>query len=256
MPRLLLIGIGAGDPDHVTVQAVRAMAEVDVFLVLDKPDERADLLALRDEVLRRHVPRNGHRVVRVPDAERDRTASAYALAVDDWRDRRADACAAAYSAQVGPGEVAAFLVWGDATLYDSTLAVVAAMRDRHGLDLDIEVVPGISSLSALAARHAVSMNQVGRPVQITTGRHLAADGGFPAGVDDLLVMLDARNAFQVVADDPDVTIYWGAYVGSPDELLIAGPVSDVAEQIVAAREQARAAKGWIMDSYLLRRHRA
>jgi precorrin-6A synthase len=231
------------------------MAEVDVFLVLDKPDERADLLALRDEVLRRHVPQGRYRVVTVPDAERDRTATAYVRAVDDWRDRRAQACAEAYRSHVGAAEVAAFLVWGDATLYDSTLAVVAAMRDRHGIDVDVEVVPGISSLSALAARHAVSMNQVGRPVQITTGRQLAADGGFPAGVDDLLVMLDARNAFRVVADDPDVTIYWGAYVGSPDELLVAGPVGDVADQIVAVREQARAAKGWIMDSYLLRRHR-
>ena len=43
--RLLLIGIGAGDPEHVTVQAVRAMNEVDVFFVLDKGGDRSELAA-------------------------------------------------------------------------------------------------------------------------------------------------------------------------------------------------------------------
>ena len=54
--------------------------------------------------------------------------------------------------------------------------------------------------------------------------------------------------------DPEgVTIWWGAYLGMPDEILIAGPLAEVAERIVEAREAARAAHGWIMDAYLMRR---
>jgi precorrin-6A synthase len=52
---------------------------------------------------------------------------------------------------------------------------------------------------------------------------------------------------------PQLTIYWGAYLGTADELLIAGPLQQVKAQILDVREQARRRKGWIMDTYLLRR---
>ena len=64
-------------------------------------------------------------------------------------------------------------------------------------------------------------------------------------------MLDARAAFG--AADGDDEIYWGAYVGTADEILIAGRVRDVGDRIIAEREAARERHGWIMDTYLLRR---
>jgi precorrin-6A synthase len=51
----------------------------------------------------------------------------------------------------------------------------------------------------------------------------------------------------------DTEIYWGAYLGTKDEILVSGTVADVAGQIQAARGEARERKGWIMDTYLLRR---
>ena len=119
------------------------------------------------------------------------------------------------------------------------------------LAFDYTVVPGISSVAALAAAHRISLTRVGRPVQITTGR-LLADLRPPPGVDDVVVMRDASTAFTTVTDD-DTEIFWGAYLGTPDEILIAGPVRDVADRIVAERAEARRRKGWIMDTYLLRR---
>jgi len=112
------------------------------------------------------------------------------------------------------------------------------------------VIPGISSVSALAARHRIGLNRVGRPVQITTGRRLSE--GLPEGVDDVVVMLDAHCAFTGIPND-DTVIYWGAYLGTPDEVLVAGPVREVSEQIQAVRAEAQRRKGWIMDTYLLRR---
>ena len=85
-------------------------------------------------------------------------------------------------------------------------------------------------------------------MQVTTGRRL--DEGWPAGVDDVVVMLDAQQAF---AAHPEAEIYWGAYVGTPDELLLSGRVAEVGEQIRAVRAEAREKHGWIMDTYLLRR---
>jgi precorrin-6A synthase len=113
------------------------------------------------------------------------------------------------------------------------------------------VIPGISSVQALAAQHQISLTRTGRPLHVTTGRRLAAEG-FPPNSGDVVVMLDAGTAFATAADGDD-EIYWGAYVGTPDEILIAGRVADVAGRIAAERAAARERHGWIMDSYLLRR---
>lgn len=245
-----MIGIGAGDPEQVTVQAVNALGRVDVFFVLDKGTAKQELTDLRQEILDRYVPDRSYRMVWGRDPDRDRTAAAYADAVDDWRHRRADVCARLIEENLGERETGAFLVWGDPALYDGTLAVLADVRERGGVPFDIEVVPGISSVSALAARHRTGLNQVGGPVQITTGRRLAR--GWPDGVDDVVVMLDAHTAFAELAE-PDAEIFWGAYVGTPDEILVSGPVREVADRIVSLRAEARERKGWVMDAYLLRR---
>ncbi|MGW5055265.1 precorrin-6A synthase (deacetylating) [Actinokineospora sp. NPDC004072] len=242
--RIEVVGIGAGDPDQLTLQAVGVLNRVDVVFLLDKPDAAGELMALREALISRHAPQA--RVVRGADPARDRVSPGYTAAVDDWRARRADVCAEMV-ADLRPGEVGAFLVWGDPSLYDSVIAVLADVRER-GVDFELGVVPGISSVSALAARHATTLNQVGGAVQITTGRRLAQ--GWPEGVDDLVVMLDARCAFLAY---PEAEIRWGAYVSTPDEILISGRVSEVGELIKRERERARAAKGWVMDVYLLRR---
>jgi precorrin-6A synthase len=245
-----VIGVGAGDPDHVTVQAVKALNQVDVFFVLDKGEVKQELVDLREEILRRHTGEREYRVVFGQDPERDRGSDAYVESVDDWRRRRADVCADLIAGELKDGQVGAFLVWGDPSLYDSTLAILDDILERGELSFEIEVIPGISSVSALAARHRVGLNQVGRPIQITTGRRLAKN--WPDDVDDLVVMLDAQTAFTQHTDQ-DADIYWGAYLGTSDELLIAGPLAQVADEIVEVRAEARRRKGWIMDTYLLRR---
>jgi precorrin-6A synthase len=249
MKKIAVIGIGAGDPRHVTIEAVDALNRTDVFFVLDKGPDKQQLLDVRQEILGRYVRDRSYRVVHAPDPERDRTSGRYAEAVQDWRRRRADACERMIATELGAEEMGAFLVWGDPALYDSTLSILADIAAR-GVALDIEVVPGISSASALAARHRIGLSQIGSPVQITTGRRLAQQ--WPPAVDDVVVMLDARNAFLQYTGQ-DIDIYWGAYLGTPDEILISGPLSQVADRITAERAEAKQRKGWIMDTYLLRR---
>jgi precorrin-6A synthase len=249
MRRVLVIGIGAGDPEYVTAQAVRAMRQTDVFFVLDKGEALADLAALRREVCARFAGPD-HRVVEAADVSRDLGGPSYGADVGGWHDERAALVARLLAGELADGETGAFLVWGDPGLYDSTLRVLDEVAARGAVAFTVEAVPGISAPQALAARHGIVLHGVGRPLLVTTGRRLAE--GWPPGVDDVVVMLDRGGAFGLL-DPAGITIYWGAYLGTPDEILLAGPLAETGPEIERVRAEARARKGWMFDTYLLRR---
>ncbi len=251
MRRLLLIGIGAGDPQYVTQQAIAALNEVDVFFVMEKGACKDDLVALRREVCERYIAEQSYRIVAVGDPERDRGAEAYAAAVDDWRRARAAIWERLVADELAEDGVGAILVWGDPALYDSTLAIVETILAAGRVRFEVQVIPGISAIAALCARHAIALNRVGEAVHVTTGRRLAREG-FPDNAPDVVVMLDAHCSFRGLLGR-GLAIYWGAYLGTPDELLVAGALDEVCDEIVALRGAARERKGWIMDTYLLRR---
>jgi precorrin-6A synthase len=240
---LTLIGIGAGDPTHVTVQAVDAINRTDVFFVVTK-SVGDELTALRTQILERYA-RHAHRVVTVTDPPRRRggTPAEQEQAVAEWRAARRAQYAELFDRELAHGERGAFLAWGDPALYESTLTILQGLDD-----VEVDVVPGISAISALTAAHRISLNRVGRPVHITTGRRLAQDG---MTADDVVVMLDADGAFTGI--DEDVDIYWGAYLGTPDELLLSGPLREIRDELAATRAAAKDRKGWMFDTYLLRR---
>jgi precorrin-6A synthase len=252
MRRISVIGIGSGDPEQVTVQAINVLNTVDVIFMVDKGEGKRELTDLRREICDRYIS-GDYRIVTAPDPQRDRRAAAYRAAVADWRGQRADSYERMIIDELGEQGHGAFLAWGDPAIYDSTVHVLDQVLERGAVGFDLQVIPGISSIQALAARHRVSLTRTGRPVHLTTGRLLA--GGFPENADDVVVMLDGGCAFTGL-DLDGVEIYWGAYVGSDDEILISGPVQEVGPLIVAAREAARRQHGWIMDSYLLRRGEA
>ncbi|WP_328563939.1 precorrin-6A synthase (deacetylating) [Streptomyces coelicoflavus] len=253
MRTIHVIGIGAGDPEQLTLQAVGALRSTDVFFVLDKGEAKADLVRLRRDMLETHVPEGTYRIIEARDPERDRSAggAAYSPAVGDWRSARAGIYERLIADELGEDESGAFLVWGDPALYDSTLGILEEILERGSVAFEYDVVPGISSVSSLVARHRTGLNRVARPVQITTGRRLAE--GFPEGADDVVVMLDAHQTFRQYADQ-DIDIYWGAYLGTPDEILASGPIAEAGPRIERLRAEARERKGWIMDTYLLRRN--
>lgn len=246
--KIFVIGIGTGAPEHLTLQAVAAIAGADVFFIIDKGTAN-QLIELRSEVLRRHAAA-GHRIVVIPDAERDRDPSDYEAAVRDWHRERADRIGAAIAAELDEAGTGAFLVWGDPSLYDSTLRVLDRVAAAGTVPFDQTVVPGISSVQVLAAAHGTALHGIGEPVLVTTGRRLAAD--FGPTIPDVVVMLDGQYAFTEI-DPAGVEILWGAYLGTPDQVLVAGPLGEVADRIVAEHAAARERHGWIMDIYLLRR---
>ncbi|GFG55760.1 precorrin-6A synthase (deacetylating) [Mycolicibacterium agri] len=241
--RIHVIGIGAGDPDYVTAQAVRALNDTAVFFAMDKGEGKSDLVALRRTICERFIGHADYRFVELADPPRAKDTD-YRQAVADWHAARAAVWAEAIERELPPDGVGAFLAWGDPSLYDSTLRILDAVAQR--VDIEYDVIPGITAIQALTARHRIPLNDIGEPVLITTGRRVAADGVDGSAV----VMLDGDCAFR--SCPPDTRIWWGAYLGTPDELLVSGTVGDVGEKIAELRAQARARHGWIMDTYLLR----
>lgn len=250
MKTILVIGIGAGNPDYVTVQAIDALNRVDVFFVMDKGAEKDKLAALRREICGRFIKDRSYRVVEARAPERDRGAGDYRSAVADLNLEKGRLFARLIAEEMGEGECGGFLVWGDPSLYDSTIRILRMLVDAGGLGIEFEVIPGISSVQALAARHRIALTEVGGAFEVTTGRRLAA--GFPEHVEGAVVMLDANGTFRRFVEE-DMDIFWGAYVGTPDEILVAGKLREVAGEIERLRAAARAEHGWIMDSYVLRR---
>jgi len=246
--RIKVIGIGLGEPEHLTAQAVAALNSVDAVVVLEKGSAADELVRLRRELCRKVITSRPYRFVELADPRRDRDGPDYEQSVSDWTAARASLLSTALAAEVGPDGCAGLLAWGDPAFYDSTLRVCEALSEP----VEVEVVPGLSSIQVLAAAHRISLTRVGRPLQLTTGRRLAA-GGFPPGCDDVVVMLDGECTFRRL-DPAGITIYWGAHLASADQVLVAGKLAAVAEEIVAARADARAKRGYVMDTYLLRRN--
>jgi len=230
----------------MTVQAVAALNDTQVFFAMDKGEAKSDLVVLRRQICTRFIREPGYRFVELPDPKRAPTVQdgAYREAVSEWHTARTRIWAQAISTELGPDGVGAFLAWGDPSLYDSTLRILDAVATDG--DFTFDVIPGITAVQALTARHRIPLNEVGEPVLITTGRQLRKQRLSGSAV----VMLDADCSFQ---DCPaDTRIWWGAYLGTEDELLVAGTVGEVGSRIVELRAQARARHGWIMDTYLLR----
>lgn len=244
MTTLWLIGIGTGNPDHVTGQAIRALNGADLILIPRKGEAKSDLADLRRQILSQVL------TAPVPVADYDVPTRAdqddYLGAVNDWHDAIARVWTETIAAHRPDAANVALMVWGDPSLYDSTLRIAARLSG-----LTVRVIPGITSLQALTAAHAIPLNTLAAPVTITTGRQLR-DHGWPDGATTLAVMLDKGGAFTAI-DPADTQIWWGAYVGMPEQTLIHGPLTEVAEHILATRARLRAEHGWIMDIYLLRR---
>jgi precorrin-6A synthase len=248
MRRIFVIGIGVGDPDYMTIQAIKVLNQVDVFFIPEKGAEKAALRELRTAICERFIEKADYRIVDV-DVPLRASAGDYLAGVDEWHGRLADIYGGLFERELEESEVGAVLVWGDPAIYDSTLRIIERVRAK-GLALDFQVIPGISSVQVLAAKHRITLNQIGESVLLTTGRKLAS--GFPGEIGSVVVLLDGAQTFAHLME-ADLDIFWGAYLGTEDEILLSGKLADVKDEIAAVRERARRQHGWIMDTYLLRK---
>ncbi len=271
MIELQLIGMGTGSLKHLTLEAVETLKAADLVLLPRKGAEKSDLIEVRRTICMQILPR-GARVVEFDMPVRDRARDDYIGGVEDWHEAIAETWSTLIRTHLPhppephegassqgidpPVRTVALLVWGDPSLYDSSLRIAARLQKAHCV-ARTRVIPGITSLQLLTAAHTIPLNTVGGAVHVTTGRRLRAEG-WPqrretgSEIDTVVVFLDGDCAFQTLTPE-NITIYWGAYLGLPQEHIMAGALTEVGPDIQTRRAELQAQQGWIMDVYLLRR---
>lgn len=250
MRYIYVVGIGSGNPEHMTVQAINALNKANVIFLVDKGADKSALAEVRKEICDRFITHANYRVVTIAEVDRHRAPEDYRSEVEDWHAERARRYASVIQDELAANECAAFLVWGDPAWYDSTTRILQTILHSGAVEMDYEIIPGISSFQVLAAKHRIPLNEIGEPVVITTGRKLLEDN--LSAVGNTVVMLDGKCAFKKMPPE-QYEIFWGAYLGMQNEMLHSGLLGDVADDIANLRERERASNGWIMDTYLLRR---
>ena len=163
------VGVGPGDPELLTLKAARVIANAPVIFTPQAAGS-ADSLAL--SAARPHIDESRQRLIYA--------SFVMGGASDDvWAD-----AAQRISRYLLQGDDVAFLTQGDPMLYGSFMYVMEKVQAAHP-HLPIEVVPGVTSITAAAARAKLPL--------ASKGERLAA---LPAmyGIDDLREALAAYDS--------------------------------------------------------------
>jgi len=137
---LTLVGVGPGDPQLLTVAAVKA---IEAATVVAYPVAREGAVGMAATIAAPWIAASQQRLPLLFPM-----VSEAAPRVSAWR-----AAAAALAAQVAAGEVVVLLCEGDASLFASCSYVLLAMAERHPA-CPLQVIPGITSVAAAAAAGA------------------------------------------------------------------------------------------------------
>ncbi|MDN5790731.1 MAG: precorrin-6A synthase (deacetylating) [Micrococcales bacterium] len=257
--RIRAIGIGLGNPEHLTGQAIRALQTVDVILVPDDgeaTEATADLAAARQAICAAFIAADHpYRIVEVPEVVglgREAGAAPGTAAYGHGGDECAEVVDRYAEVIDGLGaheQTVGLLDWGDPARHDWAVRVVAALSARLGVEHD--VIPGISAPQLLAAAHRIPLGRIGSSIHLTTGQRLVAE--YDSALGDVVVVLDEDLHCGDLADlYPNVELCWGAFLGSADEVLVRGRLADVIDEVRRVRAEARRRHGWVIDAYLLR----
>ena len=254
MKTILIIGIGAGDPDYITVQAAKALNRVDVFFLMDKGPAKQKLRALREALCRQHIKDRAYRFAEAESPPRDTAPADYRASVDALNREKQDVFERMIEGEMKDGETAGVLVWGDPMLYDSTIRNIEAIAAGGGHRNRIR---GVSRHHCRAGARGTPQDPAQPHRRAGPAHHGPQAGrGISAGHRQRRRAARRRGHLQALRrckTHGDMEIYWGAYLGTPDEILISGKLADVADEIQRRRAEARRANGWIMDTYLMRR---
>jgi precorrin-2/cobalt-factor-2 C20-methyltransferase len=196
--RLIGVGVGPGDPEHLTLKALRALKEAD----------------------RVFVPHGG-RAAEIVAEHVECVPLEFGMSDAASRDEHWDRAGARIAAVVRTG-TAAFATVGDPNLY-STFAYVAHTVRELVPDVVVETVPGITAMQDLAARSGTVLAEGTERLALVP--YTAGDDALRQALrsfDTVVVYKGGRHLPEVLSAVGERAVY-GEELGRPGETLTPPP---------------------------------
>ncbi len=160
MSTLYVIGVGPGDPELLTLKAVRLIREMPVIFV---PKGREDGTSLALSIIKSIVKLDRKKIIEL-HFPMIKTAGTNALS-DKWSNLAQEMIQNLRDAD------GAFLTLGDPCFY-STFFYLYDRLLRLSSSLRIEIIPGVSSINASAARAGIPLGLAGDRIAIIPANYI------------------------------------------------------------------------------------
>jgi precorrin-2/cobalt-factor-2 C20-methyltransferase len=206
--KLFCVGCGPGDPELLTVRAVNLIKNAEVIFA---PTAREGKPSIALSVVEQYIDRPTKTVSLVFPMVKDRES------LRDYWKRNADEIASA----VRSGKKVVYLTVGDPALYSTWIYIHRELKKSHR-DIEVEIVPGVASMFAIAARAKISLAEGDETVAVVPACYDMERVKKTANACDTMIFLKDGRYF-------DSVIEMLAQAGFPDNANIA-IAQDVSEE--------------------------
>ncbi len=197
--KLYAIGVGPGDPELLTLKAVRILKSVPVLCV---PKGREEGTSLALSIVQGAVSIEGKEIVELhfPMVKTASSAECGVRSADlkNELDAKWGQAADALLNSIDRGLNTAFITIGDPGIYSTFFYLYDRLLERRPA-LEIEIIPGISSINAAAARAGMNLGLGSERMAILPANYLDS---LPETLEkfDTVVLMKVNKVFDTVKD--------------------------------------------------------
>lgn len=222
--KLFCVGCGPGDPELLTIKAVNLIKSAEVIFA---PTAREGKPSIALSVVDQYIDKSTKTVSLVFPMVKDKES------LKDYWIRNADEIATV----VRSGKKVVYLTVGDPALYSTWIYVHREMKKRHP-DIEIEIIPGVASMFAIANKAKLSLAEGDETVAIVPACYDLERVKKTADACDTVVFLKDGRYF-------DNVIEMLGQAGFPDNATIAiaqdvsAPEGEILEMTTLADQRGR-----------------
>lgn len=214
MPELIGIGVGPGDPDLLTVKAVKAIQNADVIMCPASKEDRPSIaLSVVDSLIDKSKNQEIVKLIFPMTKDKDVLAKTW------------ETNAKIMAEKVLSGKNVVYLTVGDPFLYSTWIYMYKDLSESHP-EIKISVIPGIVSMFTFASKVGVSIAEGAEKVSIIPSCYdLSSVKEIAKNSESMIFLKDGRYFDQVIqilkdAGFPDDSIFAiGQDLGTENEII-------------------------------------
>ena len=214
MPRLIGIGVGPGDPELLTVKAVKAIQDADTIMCPASKEDRPSIaLSVVDSLIDKSKNQEIVKLIFPMTKDKD-------ILEETWK-RNAKIMAET----VQSGKNVVYLTVGDPFLYSTWIYMHKDLTEKYP-EMNISVIPGIVSMFTFASKVGVSIAEGAEKVAIIPSCYdLSSVKEIAKNSESMIFLKDGRYFDQVIdvlkeSGFPDNSIFAiGQDLGTEHEII-------------------------------------